>query len=330
MSIFNLRGQITERITELPHGITVIDTGYIRPRLAACYLIIENDMAGIIETGTVNSVETIRAVLKLKEISESAVKYIMPTHVHLDHAGGAGHLMALFPNAELVIHPRGARHMIDPSRLWNGSLEVYGEDAMFELYGELLPVEQSRIIEAHDGYTLNFNGRTLMFLDTPGHARHHYCIYDEKSAGFFTGDTFGMAYSELQCPKSPYIMPTTTPVQFDPDSWYRTLDCLLDFKPKRMYLTHYGMVEQVEKLRDDLQRRIQQYVDIALSHKDANNRGNIIATRIIDATMLELRNLDCALPAAACRALLQADIKLNVQGLDTWLSNMDPNQASIS
>ncbi len=319
--MFNLRGQVTEKMFELPLGITGIDTGYIRPRLAACYLLVENGMAAIIETGTANSLETILAVLKLKEIDESSVRYIIPTHVHLDHAGGAGHLMQHFKDAELVIHPRGARHMVDPSVLWNGTLAVYGEKSMYELYRELIPVEKSRIIEAPDGFRLDFNGRELLFIDSPGHARHHFCIYDEKSRGFFTGDTFGMAYAELQCPDLPYIMPTTTPVQFDPDAWYQTLDRLMEFNPERMYLTHYGMVEQVEKLKEELQRRIELYVEIALANRDKGRRTELLTGILLEQTLQELRQLRCALPAAACRAILQSDITLNVQGLEVWLDS---------
>ena len=319
--MFNLRGQVTEKMFELPFGITGIDTGYIRPRLAACYLIVENGMAGIIETGTAYSVETILDVLKLKGIEESSVRYIMPTHVHLDHAGGAGHLMRHFKDAKLIIHPRGARHMVDPSMLWNGTLAVYGEKSMYELYQELIPVEKSRVIEAPDDFRLDFNGRELIFIDTPGHARHHFCIYDEKSGGFFSGDTFGMAYAELQCPDLPYIMPTTTPVHFDPDAWYQTLDRLMAFSPQRMYLTHYGMVEQVEKLRDDLQRRIEVYVDIATANRDKARRTELLTGLLLDQTLQELRQLKCGLPAAACRAMLQPDITLNVQGLEVWLDS---------
>lgn len=324
--VFKLRGEITEKLTELPEQITCIDTGYIRPRLAGCYLLVENGMAAIIETGTAYSLDTIKAVLQIKGIEPGNVRYIMPTHVHLDHAGGAGHLMRQFPSAELVVHPRGARHMIDPSKLWQGALEVYGEKAMYELYEEIIPVDESRVIIADDGYTLDFNGRQLLFIDTPGHARHHYCIYDERSRGFFSGDTFGMAYEEISCPDSPYIMPTTTPVQFDPDTWYSTLDRLMSFKPERMYLTHYGMVEQVEKLRDDLQGRIQQYVEIAETFKDVNNRATMIGNRIVDETLAELRSLNCTLPPAACRAMLQGDVSINVQGLEHWLDNRLQNQ----
>jgi glyoxylase-like metal-dependent hydrolase (beta-lactamase superfamily II) len=318
---FGLVGEVTRRLVELPGNITCIDTGFIRPQLAACYLIEEDGIAGIIETGTGNSLPGILAVLKYKQIPLENVQYVMPTHVHLDHAGGAGHLMQHLPNAQLVIHPRGSRHMIDPAKLWQGALAVYGEQAMQRMYGELVPVDESRIIIAEDEKVLDLNGRQLLFIDTPGHARHHYSIYDERSKGFFTGDTFGMSYQELASEGWPYIMPTTSPVQFDPQAWYRTLQGYLGYQPKRMFLTHYGMVEQVEKLAADLQRRIEVYVQIAEACQGSDNRSALISAKIAETTFAELRDLNCPLPMAACMGLLKMDFDINAQGLDVWLDN---------
>ncbi len=318
---FGLVGEITRRLVELPGNITCIDTGYIRPQLGACYLIEQDGIAGIIETGTGNSLAIIQAVLELKQIPLENVRYIMPTHVHLDHAGGAGHLMQHFVNAQLIIHPRGARHMIDPTRLWKGALAVYGEQAMQRIYGEVIPVDESRIIIADDEFVLDLNGRPLLFIDTPGHARHHYSIYDECSRGFFTGDAFGMAFQPLMTAQGAYIMPTTSPVQFDPQAWYQSLQRYLSYRPERMFLTHYGMVEDVEKLAVDLQQRIETYVQIALSCQDSDNRSEQLRAKITETTFAELRALDCSLPMPACKGLLTMELDINVQGLEVWLDN---------
>ncbi len=318
---FGLTGNVTRRLIEMPDGITCIDTGFIRPQLAACYLIEENGGAGIIETGTGFSIPTILAVLKHKQIPLENILYVMPTHVHLDHAGGAGHMMQQFPNAKLLIHPRGARHMVDPGKLWQGALAVYGEQAMQRMYGELVPVDESRIIIANDEKVLDLNGRPLLFIDTPGHARHHYSVYDERSKGFFTGDTFGMAYPELSSTGLPYIMPSTSPVQFDPDAWYGTLQRYLEYKPERMFLTHYGMVEQVEELAADLQQRIETYVRIATAHQHRENRAEHIKAEIAETTFAELRESGCPLPTVACKGLLVMDFDINAQGLDIWLNS---------
>ncbi len=317
---FGLVGEVTRRLIELPNSITCIDTGYIRPQLASCYLIQQDGAAGIIETGTGNSLATILAVLKYKKIPVENVHFVMPTHVHLDHAGGAGHLMQELPNAKLVVHPRGARHMVDPSKLWQGASAVYGEQAMQRMYGEILPIDESRLIIVDDGQVLDLSGRPLLFIDTPGHARHHYSIYDEQSKGFFTGDTFGMSYKELASAELPFIMPTTSPVQFDPDAWYLTLRRYLEYKPERMFLTHYSMVEDVETLAADLRRRIESYVDIALSCEDSENRVELMKSKIKDLTFAELRESKCPLPMSASKGLLEMDIDINVQGLEVWLN----------
>lgn len=317
---FGLVGSVSSRVTEYAHDISCIDTGYIRPRLAACYLVLQDGVAGLVETGTAHSLETILAVLKYKQIPPENVHYVMPTHVHLDHAGGAGQLMQVLPNARLVVHPRGARHMIDPSKLWQGTLAVYGEESMHRMYGELLAVDESRVQIAEDGLRLDLNGRELLFLDTPGHARHHYSIYDGHSGGFFTGDTFGMAYHELSAAQMPYIMPTTTPVQFDPEAWYATLDRYLSYQPERMYLTHFGMVENVPILAELLRGRIAEYVDIANKYAGKDKARDLMKAAICEKTLLQLKAMDCPLPAPTCKGMLEMDFELNAQGLEIWVN----------
>ncbi len=211
----------------LPNGITCIDTGYHRPALAACYLIEQGDQAAFVDSGTTRTVPKLLELLASRDIPRESIAYVMPTHVHLDHAGGAGELMRHLPNAKLVVHPRGARHMVDPSKLVAGATAVYGEAVFRENFGELVPVPEERVLLAVDGLRLDLNGRILLFRDTPGHARHHYSIFDEASRGFFTGDVFGLSYQEVDCASGPFLFPTTTPVQFDPAAWHKSLDLLL-------------------------------------------------------------------------------------------------------
>ena len=166
------------------------------------------------------------------------------THVHLDHAAGAGALLARLPAARLVVHPRGARHMIDPSKLLAGAAEVYGGmEAIRALYGDVLPAPADRVIEAPEGTLVDLGGRTLRILDTPGHARHHFVVHDAATRGFFTGDTFGISYREFDDADGPFMYPTTTPVQFDPPALRSSVERMLAERPERMYLTHFGMIE---------------------------------------------------------------------------------------
>ncbi|MDH5355416.1 MAG: MBL fold metallo-hydrolase, partial [Gammaproteobacteria bacterium] len=158
-----------------------MDSGYIQREYAAIYLIQEADEIAIIETGTFHSIPNVLALMSDLGVSNDQVKYVIPTHIHLDHAGGVSAMMDLFEQARLIVHPRGARHMIDPSRLVAGSMAVYGEEPFKRLYGEINPVDESRVDIANDLDVYSLAGRDLVFIDTPGHARHHFCIYDAKS-----------------------------------------------------------------------------------------------------------------------------------------------------
>jgi len=149
-------------------------------------------------------------------LSYKDVDYIILTHIHLDHAGGAGALMQLCDNAQLIVHPKGARHMSDPSKLVAGASAVYGAEEFNRLYGEIKPIDASRIHQPADGDTINLSGRQLTFIDTPGHANHHHCIIDEQSNSIFTGDTLGVGYQALRNQQHAFVAPTTTPVQFNP------------------------------------------------------------------------------------------------------------------
>lgn len=245
-------------------GIFLIDTGYQRPGFDAAYLIVEKDSAAFVDTGTAHNVPRLLAALDQAGVAREAVEYVCVTHVHLDHAGGAGALLRALPQARLVAHPRGAAHLVDPTRLIESATAVYGEERFRREYGRIDPVDATRVIEAVDGLRLALKGRELSFMDTPGHARHHYCVYDGASAGLFTGDTFGLAYPEFSSERGAFVFPTTTPVQFDPDAWWVSLSRLMALKPRHAYLTHFGRVDDLESRAQELARRIDDCVGIAL------------------------------------------------------------------
>ncbi len=308
------------RYQDLDHGISCIDVELQNPGVASCYLLVSGDEAAFIDCGTGNSVPLLLEVLRLKGLTAGQVRYVIPTHVHLDHAGGAGGLMAQCPNAELVVHPRGARHMIDPGKLEQGALAVYGESRFRRLFGQLTPVVEERVISAEDGMRLDFNGRELLFLDTPGHARHHVCIFDEAAQGMFTGDTFGASYPQLNAGRARFIFPPTTPVQFDPQAWQLSLDRLLSLMPARVYLTHYGAHEQPEALATRLRQSIAEYAEVAVKFVDASNREARIESALMQAALDHLKDQQCGLDNEQIRAILAMDMRLNAQGLDHWLT----------
>ncbi len=304
------------------NGIYATDSGYVRPRMAAVHLLVENGRGALIDTGTNASLDVVSAALSGFSLTNESVDYVCLTHVHLDHAGGAGEMMRAFPGAQLVVHPRGARHMIDPSRLVEGATAVYGAAEMDRLYGEILPVDKARVVEAPDGTVIEFGGRRLRVLDTPGHARHHLCFLDEKTGHIFTGDAFGLSYPEFDVAGRQFVFPATTPVQFEPEAMHASIDRLMALAPGAVYLTHFGRVGDPARAADDLHRLIDAYVGIAIRHR---NTGAERHTRIRDdlARLIldEVNAMGGTLASAQVLELLGSDIEINAQGLGVWLDS---------
>lgn len=306
-------------MTDFDHGISCIDTGFFRPQFDASHLIVERGRAAYVDVGTNYSVPRLLAELDAKGLGVDAVDYVILTHVHLDHAGGAGVLMQNLPNARATIHPRGARHMIDPAQLIAGATAVYGADEIERSYGTLVPIPAERIDIANDGHIIDLAGRKLVCLDTPGHARHHICIYDERSSAFFTGDTFGLSYREFDTDKGAFILPTSTPVQFEPDALHASIDRMMSYEPQQMFLTHYSRVTDVARLANDLHVQIDAMVSIAEKHATEAGRHRRIADDLAHLFITRASAHGCKMDPARVRELLAMDIELNTQGLEVWL-----------
>lgn len=301
-------------------GIHALDAGYLRPGLAAVHLIVQDSHVAVVDTGTYQSVPAVLDTLAALGLGPEAVDYVLLTHVHLDHAGAAGALMARCPNARLVVHPRGAPHMIDPTRLVAGAIAVYGAETFRALYGEIMPVAAARVIEAGDGFALDFHGRRLVCLDTPGHARHHLCIHDPASSGVFTGDAFGLSYRELDVDGRPFIFPTTTPVQFEPEAMHASIDRIVALSPSAAYLTHFGRVTGLPRLAGDLHALIDAFVRLAeAAPVDAARRHAWLVAELKALLVARLRRHGCRLGDAELRELLAHDVELDAQGLEIWL-----------
>jgi len=310
-------------LVEYEAGITCIDAMYGYEGHACCYLIVENNRAAFIDTGTGHSIPYLLETLKQKSLRVEDVDYVIPTHVHLDHAGGAGLLMSKLPNAKLVIHPRGAQHMINPERLVAGTIAVYGEENFQQYYGEIIPIDEQRVIVAKDEDEIQLANRTLKFLDTPGHARHHFCVYDQTTDGFFTGDTFGLSYKELDDENGAFILPTTTPVQFEPDAWQQSLDRMLSYQPKNMYLTHYGRVTEIERLATQLREGINEYASLAKNCMKNEDREKSIKEKITKHLQNNLQKRYPENKVTEFTKLYQSDLDLNAAGLEVWLKRLE-------
>ena len=301
-------------------GISVIDSEYYSKDFAAIYLLKQKNKVIIIETGTNYSVPHVKEALSQIGLSFSDVSYVIPTHVHLDHAGGAGLLMMQCQNAALVVHPRGARHLIDPSKLVAGAKAVYGENKFKEYYGEIFPIDANRVIQADDNFILDFDGRELRFIDTPGHARHHFCIWDKATKSMFTGDTFGISYRDLDHQDELYILPSTSPVQFDPEALIQSINRIMEFKPERVCLTHFSAIKPTKKATNKLIESIHFVSNLAIKYADKNDSESIIYTKMMDYFLEGLNEIGFQNNDYA-KDRLSLDVLINTQGLIYWQKN---------
>jgi glyoxylase-like metal-dependent hydrolase (beta-lactamase superfamily II) len=301
------------------HDIYTVDTGFVRPGFDAAYLMVHHGRGAFIDCGTNHSVPRLLDALAMAGLDPADVEWLILTHVHLDHAGGAGELMTQLPNARLAVHPRGTRHMIDPSQLWAGAMAVYGEEVMLKSYGRLRPVPAERVVEAPDGHVIDLHGCKLRCIDTPGHARHHMAIYDQLANVCFTGDTFGLSYREFDTDKGPFILPTTTPVQFDPDALHASIDRLVDLKPEAMYVTHFGRIENVQKLAADMHESIDAMVAVARQANGKTDRHAELTRGLTELYADRTAQHGWRGNRDALMQLLGMDIELNAQGLGVWL-----------
>ena len=305
--------------SDINNGIIAIDTEYMRPLLDASHLIVENGHAAFVDTGTNDSVPLLIDALRQKDLDPGDVDYVFLTHVHLDHAGGAGQLMQRLPNARCVIHPRGAPHMIQPAKLIAGTEAVYGEKRARELYGDIQPIAADRVDVAADDQSFELSGREMRTLYTEGHARHHYCLHDPQSQGVFTGDSFGISYREFDTVAGEFIFPSSTPSHFDPAEAHKAIDRIMALQPSQLYLTHYSRVCDLNRLAGDMHECIDTYVAIGNECRDDPNRSKAMQTRMFDYLSGRLVKHGFKGDRDAMWSALEIDVILNTQGLDAWL-----------
>lgn len=218
----------------LSSSTELIDTlQFGRPRMGAAYHVY-GERHALIETGTSSSYPRI-----VEALGEIELDYIFVTHVHLDHAGGAGCLARDHPRAKVVVHPRGARHLVDPKRLIESVRTVTGD--LFSYYGEAIPISEERIHIAKDGERFDLGqGVTLEAIETPGHAPHHLCFFEHGTRALFTGDAAGVLHKVRPFPATP-------PPNFDLNQTLESIERLKSYQPIFLWYTHFGCVEDAVK-----------------------------------------------------------------------------------
>ncbi|UOG41273.1 MBL fold metallo-hydrolase [Leptospira noguchii] len=299
-------------------GLYTIDCDYISPGIACAYLVVENGEATFVENNTNHSIPILLEELRKVGRKPEDVKYIIITHVHLDHAGGTGLLAKHCPNATILAHPKAAKHLIHPERLIQSSIQVYGEENFKKLYGEILPVPQERVKCPEDEEEIRWGNRIFKFYYTKGHANHHFCIYDSLSNGIFTGDSFGLGYKDFAVGKEPILYPSTTPTDFDSEEAIHTIDKILSTGADKAYLTHFGVWKNLESGARQMKRGLHTMQSILSYGEKSDLEGKALLESCTEKVRDYLEG-ELLAQGIVCgereKMILEFDSKINAQGL---------------
>ncbi|MGI6679161.1 MAG: MBL fold metallo-hydrolase [Dehalobacterium sp.] len=286
-----------------------------------CGYLIEDENLTLVETGPGPAGEIILNTLKSKGYNSSDLKFVIVTHIHLDHAGSAGWLLAQCPNARLLVHPAGARHMADPSRLIAGAKIAYGE--AYEFYEPVLPISPERIWPLEDESSLNLGERTLTFYHGKGHANHHLTIMDSLTKGLFCGDLLGVYNTDLAFYEIEYSLLSSAPNQFDPDAYRVSLEKIRQLKAEQLYFSHFGVKKNLtSEYLDATLRNLDLFCSLT---EEAFAQGATTWQEIYDLLEIKIKHIlvelgwpkDKPLPS-----MYHATIEVNAKGLvDWWTKN---------
>lgn len=296
-----------------------------RPGRGAAHLVMDDGRAIVVDPGPQTSASLMLLALEEAQVPRDAVDYLLITHVHLDHAGGTGALLADLPHAQVLAHPRAVRHLADPSRLLAGATEVYGAKMLADLYGQVLPVPPDRLFAAEDGSSLSWQGCTFRFLDAPGHARHHMVILEEKEGWVFSGDAFGVSYRETDLPKGVFIFPTTTPNQFDPRAMQKTIRKIGSLGAKKTYLTHFGGIGPAAPVAEELCAWVDRFVALTQEASQENDPLLALEEKLLHGLMEAAKAQGVDLGDKTLEETFSSDARLNAQGLWHWWQSQKPS-----
>ena len=301
-------GQQIPDTTEIAPGVVQIDTrlgGW--EKVTAGYLLL-GDAPVLIETGSQSSVPALLSALGHLGVAAADLAGVAVTHIHLDHAGGAGDVARAFPAATVYVHAKGARHLVDPTRLIDSASRVYGP-LLDSLYGRLDPTPVERIHVLEDGEELKVSSRrVLTTVDSPGHAKHHLALHDSDSGILFAGDAVG-----VRLPDAGVLRPSTPPPDFDLDQAVTSLRRFAARRPAGLALAHYGLLGEPASVLEEAEATLRRWAEVA---EDAWRRGEDIAAALDEAFGSETAGVD---DAHKKKVETLSGIHSNAAGFRRWL-----------
>jgi glyoxylase-like metal-dependent hydrolase (beta-lactamase superfamily II) len=238
-------------------GIRGIDTLMCGREKATSAYLVEADEPALVETGPTTSVPAVLNGLSALGIGAADLAHIIVTHIHLDHAGGAGALAPHFPGATVWVHERGAPHLADPGKLVASAARIYGEEALREMFGPVEPIPRERLRSLTDGDTVPLGDRAIEAIYTPGHASHHVCLLDDATQSIFVGDALGVFLPDVRI-----LRPATPPPEFDLELAVESIERVAERRPSRLLFSHFGPTEEVTDICRLATQRIKGWADI--------------------------------------------------------------------
>lgn len=272
------------RTFEAAPGIIAIDTRMFgRENVTSAYLL-NGPRPALVETGSANVAEEVREGLRSLGVGPDDLAHIVVTHIHLDHAGGAGTLAPHFPSATVWVHERGAPHLADPSRLMASAARIYGEEGLRRMFGPVDPVPEDRLRSLTDMDTVDLgDGRTLTALHTPGHASHHVALIDSSTGGVFVGDALGVFLPDVQI-----LRPATPPPEFDLELALASIERIRGVEPSQILFSHFGPVEEVEHVTTLAITRLERWTRIVEEALEETDDPARVAQRLREGTAREM------------------------------------------
>lgn len=271
----------------LDNGIGVIDLHHRGlPKLIAAYVVRSDDGLVLIEAGPGSTLDNLLDGLTSLGLEPAELRHILLTHIHLDHAGAAGSLLQRFPESRLYVHERGARHMIDPSRLLQSAERIYGA-MMGPLWGEFLPCPEDRVTVLTDGDQVRAGDLTLDVHYTPGHASHHIAYHDLGRNVVFAGDVAG-----VRIPPSSLVWPPTPPPDIDIEAWHASINRLRELDPDQILIAHFGPYDDVDRQLRMLEERLDEWASLMSGWQDEGLERDEMIARLEEHVIGEIERVE--------------------------------------